>query len=108
MDQLKPPEQLLINSPNKADAWRRFKQAFEFYSMASGLKDKDGAIQAAVFFHIIGEDSQKMYQTLQFDTEEDKKDIDKLKEKFEEFCVPKANATMERYCLIVHPETARK
>ena len=46
MDQLKPPEQLLINSPNKADAWRQFKHAFEMYLSASGLKDKDGATQA--------------------------------------------------------------
>ena len=41
MDKLEPPKSLILTE-NLAENWRRFKQQFEIYQIASGLDKKDG------------------------------------------------------------------
>ena len=40
MDKLTPPEALNLEESNLADTWRRWKQRFEVFSLASGLSEK--------------------------------------------------------------------
>ena len=41
MDKLQPPSALVLTG-NLAENWRRFKQQFQIYEVASGLARKDG------------------------------------------------------------------
>ena len=61
MDKLSPPEELNFDG-NTADNWRRWKQRFEIFSLASGLSGKDAKIQAATFLHVAGTEALKIYK----------------------------------------------
>ena len=41
MDKLTPPDPLDIDSSNVSDVWRKWKQCFELFSLASGLSSKE-------------------------------------------------------------------
>ena len=99
MDNLKPPEELDIHGSNKAEQWKQFRERFAVYSVASGLSSKSQEVQAAVFLHVIGSEAHRVYNTFEFDDEGDRKKINKLLEKFENYCLPKKNITLERYSL---------
>ena len=62
------------------------------------MKGKDKGIQVATFLHIIGREAQRVFQSFQL-SENEGKDIKVVQEKFEEYCIPKSNTTMERYLL---------
>ena len=96
----KPPEELDVYASNKAAEWERFKQRFDVYATATSLVDKDDEVQAATFLHLIGSAAHEVSNTFEFDDEEDRKKLKKLQEKFEAYCVPKKNITMERHSLL--------
>jgi hypothetical protein len=52
MDELDPPKSLIVTG-NLAENWRRFKQQFEIYLIASGLDEKDGKVQAMALLHLL-------------------------------------------------------
>jgi len=58
MDKLTPPEVLNLEG-NVAKNWRRWKQKFEIFSLASGLNGKDAKIQAATLLHVAGTDDSR-------------------------------------------------
>ena len=62
MDQLSPPEVLNLDG-NVAENWRRWKQRFEIFSLASGLSEKDAGVQAATFLHVAGPEALEVYNT---------------------------------------------
>ena len=96
----KPPEELDIFTSNKAAEWERFKSRFDVYATATGLVDKDDAVQAETFLHLVGSAAHEVSYTFTFDAEEHRKKFQKLKKKFEAYCVPKKNITMERHALL--------
>jgi len=102
------PDPLRVNSSNLADDWRRFKEQFENYELASDLTDASQEKRAAVFLTCIGNDAYDVYRTLQFDSAEDRKKIDTVIAAFEKFCVGAVNETYERYIFNrrVHRRTA--
>ena len=51
MDKLQPPSALAITG-NLAENWRRFKQQFKIYEIASGLARKDGKVRAMTLLHV--------------------------------------------------------
>ena len=71
MDQLKPPEKLLFEG-NLAEKWRKWKQGFELYCIASGADKKSEKLQAALLLHVIGEEAREVYNTFHFDDEADR------------------------------------
>ena len=76
----------MILTGNLADNWRRFKQQFEIYLIASGLDKKDGKVQAMALLHVDGLETSEVYNTFQLDTAGDDVKIDKIVEKFERYC----------------------
>ena len=95
-----------IFASNKAAEWERFKKRFDVHATATGLVDKDDAVQAATFLHLVGSAAHEVSYTFTFDAEEDRKKLEKLKEKFEAYCVPKKNITMERHALLTRRQRA--
>jgi len=94
---LRVPEPLRVTGSNVADEWRRFKEQFENYELASDLIDASQQKRAAVFLTCIGNEAYDVYRTLEFDADEDRKKIDLIIAAFEKFCVGAVNVTYERY-----------
>lgn len=95
MAQLQPPERLSLQG-NLAENWRSWIQRFELFLTASGIAEKSKEIQCATFLHVAGEEAIKVFNTLHFD-EEEKNDIDVLKEKFRTYCEPRKNLPYIRH-----------
>ena len=96
MDKLQPPSALALTG-NLAENWRRFKQQFEIYEIASGLARKDGKVRAMTLLHVAGSETLEVYNTFQWDENEDNTKVEKIMEKFERYCNPRKNLTFERH-----------
>ena len=103
MATFKQPEELNIRAEDKPTEWQKFKQRFDVFATATGLDSKSDEVQAATFLHIIGADAHEVSNTFQFDSEEEK-DMATLKAKFEEYCLPKKNITLERHRLLTRKQ----
>ena len=76
--------------------WKRWRQEFEIYSIATELNGKDEKIQCAQLLYNLGAEGMNIFNSFTFTaTEKDK--IEVLKKKFEDYFVPKKNLTYERY-----------
>jgi len=53
--------------------------------------------RAAVFLACVGNDAYQLFQTLDFETDEDRQNIDKVIDAFERYCIGEVNITYERY-----------
>ena len=96
MDKLQPPSALALTG-NLAENWRRFKQQFKIYEIASGLARKDGKVRAMTLLHVAGSEALEVYNTFQWDEDEDNTKVEKIMEKFERYCNPRKNLTFERH-----------
>jgi hypothetical protein len=102
MDKLDPPKSLILTE-NLADNWRRFKQQFEIYLIASGLDEKDGKVQAMALLHVAGFKALEVYNTFQWDTAGDDVKVDKIMGKFERYCNPRNNLPFGRHVFYKKP-----
>ena len=78
--------------------WKKFKQRFQIYLMASKFDQKDEKIQCSSLLHLMGEDLLDIYNNFTFTTEEANK-IDPLIGDFEDYFIPKQNVTFKRSVL---------
>ena len=69
---LMPPDALDLDGSNVSDTWRKWKQNFELFSLASRLSLKDEGIQSATLLHMVGLDALEVYNTFSWENEEDK------------------------------------
>lgn len=95
MSSIKPPKALVIDD-NVSQEWQRWLQHFEWFSLATGLDEKDANIQAATFLCSIGAEAIRKFETFGLTTAETQ-DIELIKAKFNAAFLPKANSTYERY-----------
>ena len=94
MEQLKPPNGLCLEG-NLAENWKTWIQKLELYLIASGISEKSQKVQCATFLHVAGDEAIKVFNTMEF--EEDEEDIEALKEKFRVYCEPRKNITYLRH-----------
>lgn len=92
-EQFQLPEPLSLQG-NIAENWRRWKQRFELYMVASEKNEKSNEVKAAIFLHLAGPEALEVFNTLSFDNDGDDKKLDKLIEKFQAFCI---HITWERH-----------
>src|SRR5678815_1046510 len=81
------PSQLKMTGGNVASEWKRFKSQLANFEVASDLEEKSSSKRAAVFLACIGSEAYETFQTMDFETEGDRADIDKVIEAFERHCV---------------------
>ena len=91
------PEALNLEQSNLADAWRRWKQCFEVFSLASGLSKKGKKVQAATLSHVADPEALEVYNTFTWEDEGDKNKANKILEKLETYCIPRKNVMWQRY-----------
>ena len=95
---LPPPEPLQLQQGNTAQKWRKFKQKWNNYEIATGVEKKDKpATRVATLLTVISKEAVDVYNTLTWDEEGDELKIEKVLEKFESFCNPRKNTIYERY-----------
>ena len=100
MDRLHTPQPLELTG-NVAEHWKRFKQSFQIYKIASGLDNKSKDVQSMTLLHVIGQEAVEIYNTFEW-SDNECEECDKQKEihtvdciikKFEKYCLPKQNVT---------------
>ena len=70
-----------------AGNWRKFKQRFNIYLTASGHSEKADKDKASLFLHLIGDEVMEVFNTFEFAANEGNEKLDKIVEKFENYCV---------------------
>nr|XP_039254308.1 uncharacterized protein LOC120331303 [Styela clava] len=94
---LPTPAPLNVKSGSLSQNWKIFKRAWDYYEIACKLDKESNILRTATLLTIIGADAVEIYDGFKFDSEEDKKDINKVLEKLELFCIGEINESYERY-----------
>ncbi|KAG5877003.1 hypothetical protein JTB14_020657 [Gonioctena quinquepunctata] len=76
--------------------WRKFKNNFSLYSIATGCKEKAKEVQAAVLLHCLGEEANEVLETLDL-TANDRTDPDKIIKQLDVHFLPKSNPSVETH-----------
>lgn len=101
MEHARPPSELNMDAAGgpvgRADAWKKWKQQFLLFVKASGVHTEPSSVQASLLVNLIGPDGFDVYQTLTFDKEEDRDDVNVLLKKFDSLFGTKSNVTLMRY-----------
>ena len=98
MDQLKPPPELDFSTTGHTslpERWRQWKQTMQLYIELT-MKNKSQKEKCSVFLYAIGQTGRDVYHTMTLSEDEQDK-IDVLFSKFESYCKPKQNVTIQRY-----------
>ena len=96
MYQFSPLEVLSLNG-NITENWRRWKQRFNIFSLASGLSGKGAKVQAASFLHVAGPEALEVYNIFTWDDTDNKNKVDKIIEKFDQYCNFRKNIMWEHH-----------
>ena len=96
MDALPPPAPLVIEG-NVAENWKKFQQRFRFCLDATGVSEKGDRQQTSLLLHVIGDKALEVYNTFHFDNTADAMQLTTVLQKFENYCAPKTNLTLERF-----------
>ena len=95
---LPPPPVLEIHDSQAAEKWKKFKRAWNNYSLATELNKKSEAVQVATLLTVIGEEAREVFSTFtDWTTEGDDSKIAPVLAKFEAYCQPRKNVPFERY-----------
>ena len=96
MDKLDPPEPLSFEG-NVRENWRRWKQEFELYLVATESDGKSEKVKSSILLTCIGKRAREIYNTFTFGNDEDKMKVKPILEKFTAYCNPRKNTTFLRY-----------
>lgn len=96
MDQLKAPDRLNFDSPNLSQTWKKWREEFTLYADLA-LADKDDKHKVKMFRYLIGNRGREVYDTLTFVEVEDERTLQTVIEKFDAYCNPMKNESVERY-----------
>ena len=74
-----------------------FEQGFDLFITATDSNDKPETTRVAMFLSAVGADARRVYNSFVFASDADKKKLEKVKDKFREYCTPRKNEVFERY-----------
>ena len=98
MEHIKPPPEMDFASSDGtsvAETWRKWRQSMELF-LTLAMTGKTEREQCSAFLYIIGPAGRDIYNTFNV-SDQDKNKISILFQKFEGYCKPKQNVTVERY-----------
>ncbi|KAL5486983.1 hypothetical protein EMCRGX_G019531 [Ephydatia muelleri] len=98
MEHIKPPPEMDFASSDGtsvAETWRKWRQSMELF-LTLAMTEKTEREQCSAFLYIIGPAGRDIYNTFNV-SDQDKNKISILFQKFEGYCKPKQNVTVERY-----------
>ena len=74
MERFQPPGALNL-SGNLSENWRRFKQQFQIYLIATGIDQKEDKIKASTVLRVIGPEALELFNTFTFQNQDDKEKL---------------------------------
>ncbi|KAL5468831.1 hypothetical protein EMCRGX_G029953 [Ephydatia muelleri] len=98
MEHIKPPPEMDFASSDGtsvAETWRKWRQSMELF-LTLAMTGKTEREQCSAFLYIISPAGRDIYNTFNV-SDQDKNKISILFQKFEGYCKPKQNVTVERY-----------
>jgi len=103
------PQKLeLKDMDRRKEEWDLFKQMWENYEISSGLERCPNRVRVATFLNCFSPTALKVYNQLDWEQPEDKTDISKVTEKFQELCKGVINETYERYIFNTRSQNAEE
>ena len=95
---LPPPPVLEIHDSQAAEKWKKFKRAWNNYSLATELNKKSEAVQVPTLLTVIGEEAREVFSMFtDWIAEGDESKIAPVLTKIEAYCQPQKNVPFERY-----------
>lgn len=96
------PEKLDLSGGNLPVKWQRFSRAWSNYEIAAQLKDPENPDRnkqrrTATLLTCIGSDALDVIDSMEFESEDQRKEPDVILEKMEKYCIGECNETYERY-----------
>ena len=79
------PSPLDMSSSNLAESWKKFKQRYENFELATGIASKGDGQRVATILSVIGQEAVDTYNTFVWAEAADNKKIAKVIEKKEEW-----------------------
>ncbi|KAG5891902.1 hypothetical protein JTB14_013369 [Gonioctena quinquepunctata] len=76
--------------------WRKFKNNFSLFSIATGCEAKAKEVQTAVLLHCLGEEAYEVLETLDL-TANERTDPDKIIEQLYVHFLPESNPSLETH-----------
>lgn len=96
MEHLKqPPEFNFSSDGNMSERWKIWRQTMELY-LDVAMSAADEKDKCKTLLYVIGQDGRDIFNTFTIPGD-DKDKINPLLLKFENYCIPRKNVTMERY-----------
>ena len=92
-----PPAPLNLDVSNPAASFKRFKQAFDNFQLATGVTTQSDAVRVATLLAVIGEPAVEVYNTFKWSDDTDSKKLDTVIKKFDDHFKGHINTTYERY-----------
>lgn len=78
---------------NITENWKKWKQKFNIYLIATGLDSKMEVRKVTVLLHVIGEEAIEKFNTFGLN-EEDSKRVSKILDAFDRYCMLKTNGSV--------------
>lgn len=90
---VRPPSTFDFN--NASHSWRKFKDQFKIYLLASGKSKESDENKIALMLNFMGEEGIEIFQTFNIKIEE--AEFADVEDRFEKHCVPKQNLSIESF-----------
>ena len=87
----------MSSAENLTDNWKVWKQMWSNYIIIAKLGTQPPEYKVGLFLHCIGVDALKIFNGFQFDNPEDRNDLNKIIEKFDQYTIEELNERFERY-----------
>ncbi|PFX13399.1 hypothetical protein AWC38_SpisGene22515 [Stylophora pistillata] len=84
-------------SGNIANNWKQWKQVWSDYELVTRLNDQTDEYRVAAFITCIGPKALTIHNGLPFQSEDEKKNLAKIVELWESYCLGKTNIIYKRY-----------
>jgi len=82
---------------NLAANWKKWMQIWKAYEIVTGLNKQPSTLRVATFIMCIGPDALEIHTGLPFLSDDDRQNIDKVLELWQNYCIGKTNVIYERY-----------
>lgn len=99
MDKLKAPDALNFDATDLAHIWKKWKEEFSLF-VDLAMVESDEKLKIKMLKYLIGTCGREVYEMLSFTDDEEKHTLKYILEKFDTYCNPLKNESVERFKFI--------
>ena len=87
----------LLSLENRGESWKQFKRELKFYEIVTKILKEEDEVRITALMNMIGWEGMDLYETFQWQANEDQHKVEDILRKFNEYCLPRSNKTNESY-----------